>query len=384
MGVSASEFLAGLSGAGQLQLGGIGTKGASSQAALDSYNAMLNYYAKAFKDTGLTLKNPVSFRGGYNTRSGGPYFLEYNAGGYYAPVQAYNDASMYQFLRNYLAPGGGLSQQELAELDAWYNKQGKYAPGYVAPPPPAPPAPPPPPPAPIEYYDNPKTMADLLARELGYEGRFGGEDASKFLSYNPQTKAEYDYKMLQRGGDRTLTDADVLRYVPTLGGSIPTTGSGNQAYTPQWLTDLQTRLSSLQAAMNPPSSNTQQQGQNLADAASGGSSSGGSNTPQQNPSTPATSSSSSGATTGTNLNELAGASLANAASTQSGSGGSSTSGSSSTQQQNQPQAATGGIEGITANFDTSPSTTKAALNPVVTRIPTFSSRRYRGSLARNF
>lgn len=276
----------------------------------------------------------------------------------------------FQNYAQYNAPqlSGVKTYREL--LDKLYPDYGfAKPPEPVAPAPttPTPTTPDPTPPAPIVYYDAPKTMADLLALELGYQGRFGGPEAQNFINYNPETKQEYAYKMLQRGGDRELTPADLSKYgTGTVGGNLPT-GTNNN---PAWLTELQSRLATLQ--QNNGTSNTSQTGADLANAASNGNNN-----------------STSTSVSSTNLNS--GASLANGATSSNTNNSSSTTNNSSntnsttstdnTQQQNSNGS---GISGITANFDTTASNQPNTRNPVTSTTPSFGSRRYRGSLARNF
>lgn len=95
--------------------------------------------------------------------------------------------------------------------------------------------------APVQTYNDPRYLNELIGREIGYQGPWGAGGMEAWLNANPQKRAEMTALLAQRGGQRAITPEDMQRF-GTPGGNAP-----QQQQDPQWLMDLRDRLTALQA-----------------------------------------------------------------------------------------------------------------------------------------
>lgn len=135
-------------------------------------------------------------------------------------------------------------------VDYYYPGYSPYskpaaAPAPVAAAPTAPPAAAPAAPsAPVQSYYDPKYLNELIGREIGYQGPWGAGGMEAWLNANPQKRAEMNYLLTQRGGQRALSADDLSRYGQP-GGALPQQIKPTTEE-PQFLRDLRDRVNALQ------------------------------------------------------------------------------------------------------------------------------------------
>jgi len=103
-------------------------------------------------------------------------------------------------------------------------------------------------------YSTPKYINEIIGRQLGYKGDWGAGGQAAWLEANPAKKAEMDYILSQYGGNREVTQDELVKFMNTTGSnsSVVQDGSTTQQSVPSYITELQSRLDSLLKAYNEP------------------------------------------------------------------------------------------------------------------------------------